>query len=242
MSAGHPASGVDGPEAVAERLCVAGVLLGGAAFVALVLAHLLNHAAFDGEVWNLNPGTEGNAWTWASSAAVFAGGFAALVRAVAVEERRATFGWLATALMFFSLDDAVEIHEQLGRAVGTRLLESAPGYLQNRTWLVLYVPLLAFAAVILWRESSGPHVGRRTLRLGLFLLVAAVACEVFGVVTKPLDRRGIAWPDILRVGIEEGIELAGWIVASAGLTALVYLALVATASSGGEAPETASRP
>ena len=74
------------------------------------------------------------------------------------------------------------------------------------------------------------------------MLVAAVACEVVGVVTKPLDRRGIAWPDILRVGIEEGIELAGWIVASAGLTALVYLALVAAASSGGEAPETASRP
>jgi hypothetical protein len=232
----------DGSEAVAERLCVAGVLLGAGSFGALVLAHLVNHALFDGDVWNLNPGTEGNAWTWASSAAVFAAGFAALVRAVAVEERRTTFAWLAAALMFFSLDDAVEIHEQVGRAVGTRLLESAPGYMQNRTWLVLYIPLLIFVALTLWRESTGSHPARRTLRLGLWLLVAAVVSEAFGLVTKPIDRRGVAWPDILRVGVEEGIELAGWIVAAAGLTALVYLALVAAATSGDGAPETASRP
>jgi hypothetical protein len=231
------AIGSDRSEAVAKRLCAAGVSLAAFAFGVLVLGHLANHALFDGDVWNLNPGTEGNAWTWASSAAVFAAGFAALVRAVALDERRAAFAWLAAALMFFSLDDAVEIHEEMGQAVGSRLLESAPGYAQNRTWLILYVPLLVYVAVTLWRESTGPHPARRTLRLGLWLLVAAVATEAFGLVTKPIDRRGVAWPDILRVGVEEGIELAGWIVAAAALTALVYLALVRDATSGSAEPE-----
>lgn len=227
-------------ETTAERLCDAGILLAWAAFAALLGAHLANHALFDGDVWNLNPGTEGNSWTWASSVAVFAAGFVALLRAIVVDERRATFGWLAGALMFFSLDDAVEIHEQIGTGIGTRLLESAPGYLQNRVWLVLYVPLLVLVAVTLWRESRGPDRPRRTLGLGLLLLVAAIVSEALGVVTKPLDRRGIHWPDILRIGIEEGVELAGWIVVAAGLTALVYLALVARPGDG--APETASRP
>jgi hypothetical protein len=242
VSGRQPTTVRDDAESVAVRLCDAGVVLAGVAFGVLLLGHLANHALFDGDYWNLNPGTEGNAWTWASSVAVFAAGFALLVRAVAVEERRWYYGGLGAALAFFSLDDAVEIHERIGRWVGTRVLESAPGWLQNRTWLVLYVPLLVFAAVALWRESNGTHHARRTLRLGLLLLVAGIATEVFGVVTKPIDRRGVAWPDILRIGVEEGLELAGWIVVASGLTALVYLTLVAAVTSGSAEPETGSRP
>jgi hypothetical protein len=242
VSARQPATVQDGAESVAVRLCDAGVVLAAVAFGVLLLGHIANHALFDGDYWNLNPGTEGNAWTWASSAAVFAAGFALLVRTVAIEERRWYYGGLGAALAFFSLDDAVEIHERVGRWVGTRALESAPGWLQNRTWLVLYVPLLVFVAVALWRESNGTHHARRTLRLGLLLLIAGIATEAFGVVTKPIDRRGVAWPDILRIGVEEGLELAGWIVAAAGLTALVYLALVAAVTSGSAEPETGSRP
>lgn len=219
------------PGAVAERLCAAGILLAAVAFCALLLAQIANHAVFGGDVWTLNPGTEGNVWTWASSVATFAAGFVVLLRAIVLEERRTTYAWLAAALMFFSLDDAVEVHERAGRWVGTRALEDAPGYIHNRTWLVLYVPLLVFAALTLWRESEGSDRPRRTLRLGLYLLVAAVATEALGVATKPLERRGTAWPDILRVGVEEGVELAGWIVAAAGLTAIVYLALVRAATS-----------
>jgi hypothetical protein len=242
VSARQPTTVRDDAESVAVRLCDAGVVLAGVAFGVLLLGHIANHALFDGDYWNLNPGTEGNAWTWASSAAVFAAGFALLVRTVAVEERRWYYGGLGAALAFFSLDDAVEIHERVGRWVGTRALESAPGWLQNRTWLVLYVPILVFVAVALWRESNGTHHARRTLRLGLLLLVAGIATEAFGVVTKPIDRRGVAWPDILRIGVEEGLELAGWIVVAAGLTALVYLALIAAVTSGTVEPETGSRP
>lgn len=236
MSEGLRDSGPPGAEAIARRLCEGGLLLACAGFALLGLGHLVNHALFDGDVWNLNPATEGNAWTWASSSAVLAASFAVLLRTLAVDERRLYYGALAVALAFFSLDDAVEVHEKLGRAVGVRLLDSAPGYVQNRVWLALYVPLLVFVAVALWRESSGAHRARRTIRLGLILLVAAIASEAVGFATKPLERRGITWPDLVRLGVEEGVELAGWIVVAAGLTALTTLAVAASATPGGAGP------
>jgi hypothetical protein len=45
-------------------------------------------------------------------------------------------------------------------------------------------------------------------------------------VTRPLSEDGHEAPDDLRVAVEEGLELGGWVLAAAALTAAVAVALM----------------
>jgi len=71
------------PERVGERLLRIGVVLAVAAVGIQTLAHLANEFLLDDRVEGLDADVEGNAFTWASSVAVFAVAIAALLHAVA---------------------------------------------------------------------------------------------------------------------------------------------------------------
>lgn len=212
--------------ATAKRLLLVGALLAAVVCTVQTIAHLVNHFAFDGEIFNLDADAEGNAFTWANSVAMFAAGFAALVIAIVGSRRRWQLVALASVLVLFSLDDAVQIHERFGYEVGQALADELPFYVSVRFWLVVYMPLLVAAAWLLWVASrEADREPRLFIRAGLGMLVAAIVVEAAGLGTKWLETRGVAWPDASRIALEEALELGGMIVIAAGLSAAAYLAV-----------------
>jgi len=81
---------------------------------------------------------------------------------------------------------------------------------------------VAAALLLVWSALSSPPRTRRYQLAGIGLLVAAVLSEGLGVLTKLLEEHGIETPHRLRAGLEEGLELGGWILIAAGLVAVLY--------------------
>lgn len=125
---------------------------------------------------------------------------------------------LGALLVYFALDDWVEIHENLGEDVSDAL--GFPGYVGPRLWVALYLPLIGAVVALLWlvAEEVGGRA-RQSIVAGMGLLAAGYALEAFGIVTKRLEERGVELPHAVRAGLEEGTELAGWIVLAGGVTA-----------------------
>jgi hypothetical protein len=74
---------------------------------------------------------------------------------------------------------------------------------------------------------------RRALLAGLACLVAGILIEsLAGPVTEHLEERGTHWPDHVRVGFEEGAELAGALLLAIGLLAVLLSRLLAAAREG----------
>jgi hypothetical protein len=217
------------PAALGERLLAMGLVATVVAVALQTLAHWTNAFVLGGDVWNLDADEEGNAFTWASSAATFAGGLAALLWAATVAERRRGFLVLGAILVFFSLDDVIQLHEQLGLEFGTELL-GLPDYIGVRLWTVFYTPLLLLVGVLLWvlPEHFWPRAAM-FVRGGLVVLVAAFLVELVGAGTRWLEERGTAWPDDLRTGLEEGLELSGWMFVATGLVTALCVRLISTA-------------
>jgi hypothetical protein len=65
------------------------------------------------------------------------------------------------------------------------------------------------------------------------LLVAAVVSEALGILTKLVEEHGIESPHRLRAGLEEGLELAGWVLIAAALIAMLYTPSVIAARTAG---------
>lgn len=211
---------------VGERLLRLGVIAAVAAVTTQTLAHLANEFVFDDRFEALDADFEGNAFTWASSAAVLAVALAALLHAVAFRRRFHEFVLIVAIGTLFSLDDAVQIHERLALRLGEDLL-GLPDYAAVRLWLVLYLPLLLVIAALLWIVASEAWApAGRTIRVGLGALVASIPFELAGVVTRPLADDGTDAPEVVRVAIEEALELGGWIVVAAGIMAAVTVALM----------------
>lgn len=207
-----------------------------AAALAVTLVNVVNTLAFDERYYQLNANAEGNALTWLSSAAAFGGATVALLLWACTHERISLL--LAGLLAFFSLDDTVQVHEKSGEALGDAL--GLPDW-SVRLWLVLYLPIVAVAAWLIWQlAKSARHDAARALKLGLLLAASAFAIEIVGPVTKEIAERGFEAPDAVRVGIEEGVELAAWILVATGLTALLLdvLAQRPSARAGDSAPAT----
>jgi hypothetical protein len=212
-------------EALGERLLGIGLALTAVAVGLQTAAHLANAFLFDGTVWNLDADAEGNAFTWASSAATFAAGLAAILWAAAFRPRRRAFLILAVILVFFSLDDIVQFHEHAGLEFGEDIL-GLPDYLAVRLWTIFYLPLLLLSGAllfdlprVLWPRAT------RFVWGGLALLVGAFGVEVVGALTRWVEERGTSWPEDIRSGIEEGLELGGWMLIASGLLAGVCTAL-----------------
>lgn len=198
-----------------------------AATVVQSLSTAVNLFVLDGSTGSIDATVEGGVWTWAASGSALVAAAAAGAIAVALDRPRWRFGLLAAVLAYLSLDDWLVLHEEVGEwfrdALGT------PEYVGG-LWVLAYPPLLVIVAWALWRTAMevDPLV-RRVLLASLALLAAAVVVEFVGVGTKAFEEStGNADPHNVRAIIEEGAELAAWILAAGGLLAV----LVAGAAAG----------
>ncbi|HET9739962.1 MAG TPA: hypothetical protein VFP78_17735 [Solirubrobacteraceae bacterium] len=171
----------------------------------------------------LNPDEEGSLFQLLTAATTALAGVAAAAHALRFPARRGRFGALAAILLYFAADDVLIIHEWLGDQVGEGVF-GFPDHIAVRMWIVVLAPLLAAAFVLVAAEAlrAGPPL-RTVLLGGLASLVAAVAVEVVGVVTRSPSfiERVSGKPETLRYLVEESFELGGWVLIAGGLWALL---------------------
>jgi hypothetical protein len=204
-----------------------GRIVWAACWVALIavvvqsVAHVVDFTVFNGDIEALSADEEQNQFAWASSVSTFAAGFFLLLPAVAAGALERMTIVLVAAIMFFSLDDAIGLHERLAdRSVEIVELEIT---VERIAWPTLYLPALVLVFVMLLRmarASSDPIA--TPIKAGLALLVAAVFAEISSAFYIGDADLG-TWPDVLEVTFEEGAELAGWIFIAGALAARAYL-------------------
>lgn len=200
------------PPAVVAVALEVGTWIAAAAVALQSVADLVGYAFFD-RADQLNADAEPNLWSWASATATACAAFALLLLALTRPGRRTVLVFLAAATGFFSLDDALQVHERLRGVVGWE----DP---QRALWPAVYLPLLAAVFLLLWRVAgeAAPRIGL-TIRLGLGFLVAAVACELISAVMVQVELGPGTLAYELEVIVEEGLELAGWILIASALAA-----------------------
>jgi len=210
---------------VAERI-LAGTLVLAVGGVALQTAvDLFDFWALDRAVEFLLVDSDVGVFAWASVVATFAAALGALLLSFVAARQRNLLWFVAVAAAFLSLDDQVRIHERLGdladRAEGLALWEPS-----RLLWPALYLPLLAGVFVALWAVARTlPRDAGRFVLAGLALLAAAVALEVLSaaVVRAGFDRGSFLYE--LEAVLEEGAELAGWILIAGALLSAFALGL-----------------
>jgi hypothetical protein len=200
------------------RVIAAGFVLALVGVVLQTIGFLANAFLLDYDIWNLDADADGNALAWASSVATFTAALGALLLGLLAPTTSWQMLGMAAALAFFSLDDAVGVHEELASEAVHGL--DLPTSVGRAFWPMLYLPLLAFVVVSLWRLAADASERiRRALLLGLALLAAAVAAEVLSAVWWSEDSRPLV--DDLEVAFEEGAELAGWILIASAVLGVV---------------------
>jgi hypothetical protein len=217
-----------------ERILEAGALVAAVGGILLVLATLANQFVLSPDVTSIDGRVEHSVWTWASSAATFAGAFVATVWLVVSPRRRLNVIAIVVTLAYFSLDDMLALHEEVGSDVGETL--ALPDWVGG-LWLLAYPPLLVLAVWALvgatWNETAKI---RRAMLAGIALLGAGLLLELVGIATKRLQLDGTAWPHAVRGAFEEAAELSGWIVVASALTAALVLELARVFDGPGASP------
>jgi uncharacterized membrane protein len=205
-----------------DRVLRAGVVLAVTGVAVQTAGHVVNLYVLDDRYSSLDVSAEHTAFAWASSVATFGAACAALLLAARPNTRsRRVMALLGVLLAFLSLDDFVEVHERLGTWTEDAL--GLPEAIGPRIWLLIYLPVLATAALLLiWSARNAPPRAARYQAAGIGLLIAATLSEGVGVLTKLLEEHGLESPHRLRAALEEGLELGGWIVLAAGLAAAFY--------------------
>lgn len=217
-------------EPIIERALRIGTQVAIAAVAVQTVAHLGNVIAFDGDIEGINIENDVNLFSWASSMAMFAAALAVFALGAVLPALRLRLLVLGVILTFFSLDDIATIHEQLGTFVRRDLLDLPSGY-GRLAWPAIFLPLLAAAFLILWDLTRRlPKPGGGAIRLGLGLLVAAVALEVLSAPFYIEGGSGTSIGGALEVVVEEGLELGAWIVIAAALTGTALYAVRAAAA------------
>lgn len=176
------------------------------------LLYLVDVYALDRSV-SLFDFEEGALLTWASSCAAFAVAAFALLLSVVDPTRRARGFAIAAGTTFVSFDDAAYIHERLSYRIAGEL-ELSSAYVQV-IWPLLYLPLLLALAALLLDVARETSEAQRLVVLGLGLLGGAVALEGIGYVIVRTVGEGSPVA-VLEVVVEEGAELAGWILVATG--------------------------
>ncbi len=208
-----PAATIDDDPAVGRTLAGAW-FLAVAAVVVQSAAHLIDLVAFDLSVNLINVDSDTSVFSWASVVTVGAAAVIVLLMAASLAANRGRLLLLSGLLAFFSLDDAVEIHERIS-SQASRFLDFP--HSSRLFWPLVFLPLLATAFALLWSlaRRSHPSAGR-TIRLGLLLLVGAVMLEAASPLLFTAWNHGDL-PYELEVVVEEGLELGGWILIAGGL-------------------------
>jgi hypothetical protein len=240
----------DAPVATLERrIARAALVIAVVAVAVQTTLHLVATLVFDpssGIPWSFDADHENTPFMWASAVATFGAAFAVALIALVRNSDLPRLVGLAALLAYLSLDDVLSLHEQLGLELGERLLDDVRGGFVIRTWVLAYLPLLALAAALLLRTSRERNASGGLVPLGLLLLVLAVAFEVVGLVTTWIADEATTWPDSIQVALEEGAELAGWILVAGGLAAgligEIAEALTARAARAEDRPTSNVRP
>jgi uncharacterized membrane protein len=213
-------------EATTSRLLGVGVCLAVAGGLLILGGHVLNAIVLDDRFFELSARSEGNAFTWLSTSAAFGGALAAALHALLIERHRWRFAVMAVAFAHASLDDFIILHERLGQALYTDALGLSKE-LSSRLEILSVMPLLAAGFLAAWSVSGvmSTRIGR-VLRAGLVTLAVAVALELVAGSTRLLLDGPLAWIDEIRIGTEEGTELAGWTVVATALIAALCVSLI----------------
>ena len=201
-----------------DRIVSTGFVLAAIAALWIAVSQYAYVYAFDADVGALNADAENNAFSWASSVTTFTGGFVAFLLAMVLERQRGRFLVLAGTLALFSLDDTLQLHEDGGTRVA-EALDIRDAWVHG-LWVLVFFPLLAFAFLLLWRVAQGlVNRGRLAIRLGLALLVVGVAAEGLASFWYASGETAETFWGAFEIAVEEGAELAGWILVVSGLTA-----------------------
>jgi hypothetical protein len=198
----------------ADRVLRAGLLIAPLLAACEVAGHLAYHGVLNRQVGPLNADAEEGVWSWASTSATFAAAFAVALLAV-VEPRHARRRLLLAGLLaLFSLDDAVQLHEDYGEDFTQNVLD-LPEQAAHAVWPALFLPLLALAMVLLLREAriAGGRPARLIL-LGAGLLATGVVLEATAAAVD-----ADTWPGAIEIALEEGAELGGWTLIATALAA-----------------------
>jgi hypothetical protein len=193
----------------------AGVVVAAVAVVVQTAVQLANRAWL--HTPRLNADVDESALTWLSAGATAVAAVAVLALAF-VSLRRVRLIVLAAVLVVFVVDDVLALHEQASLKVSATL--GLDLTYTRAIWPLLYLPALAFAFIALWQLAGrAVSVAGLAIRRGLVTLVGAIALEVLWTVWHQGPGSIGDWPDTVEVAVEEGLELAAWIVIASGLTA-----------------------
>lgn len=211
---------------IVGRLLTVGLGIAVAGGLVVVVAHAINALVLDDRFFELSARSEGNFFTWASTSAAFGAALAAALHASVIERHRLRWMVVAVAFAYCSLDDFVRVHERLGQALFTDSLGMSKE-LASRLEILTFAPLLAAGFLAAWSLSRvQPSRVGTLLRYGLITLAVALAFELVAGSTRVLLDGPLAWIDEVRVGSEEGLELAGWTIVATALSAALCVRLV----------------
>jgi hypothetical protein len=203
-----------------RSLVVAGVFLALLAVTVQTALYLADVYALDRRVRMFDVDGEGGVSAWAATVAIFSTGFVALLLSFVESSRRLRLLALAGAAIFLSFDESLIVHERLGLAV-TEALNLSDKYLRV-AWPAVYLPLLVAVAALVFQLAWTSHdPARRLLAIGLVTLAGAVGLEISGLALDLIP----SLPDWLytaEIALEEGAELAGWILLTTGLAVLLF--------------------
>jgi hypothetical protein len=159
---------------------------------------------------------EGSVLDWLSVAALGATAVVAAAGALFVPGRRWRFALLGAILAFLAVDDALALHERVTSAVAGRLAIADHA---DTLFLLPYLPLLGLAFWLLW--TSAVDVGRRRVRLGLALLVCALAARALAALVTATGLALAPWERTVGVAAMHDAELLAWLLLASGLAACV---------------------
>jgi hypothetical protein len=144
-----------------------------------------------------------------------------------------TAAWLAlaVALALLSLDDIVALHERMGGVADALGLWD---HANRAVGLILLAPVLAAAlALACWLSRPAEAEVRRRVDMGMVLLAVAVLFEAAGSqLIRNAGWSGAEPPYLAEVLVEEGMELAGWILLGSRLAAIACATLVTIGDPG----------
>ena len=218
----------DAPDRAAEVAAwiLSATLVAAVAGVAVqTTVDLVDFWAFDRSVEILLADSDVSVFAWASVAAAVVVALSAVLLAQVTPGSRTLLWFVAATAAYLSLDDQLGIHERIGdiadRADSLVRWEPARVF-----WPLVYLPLLG-AFLLALRHVAGrlPARQARFVLVGIALLVAAVGFELLSsaVVRAGYDRDSVVYA--LEVVLEEGAELAGWILIAGALLSAFVLGL-----------------
>jgi hypothetical protein len=194
-----------------------GAGLAAAATMAQSLLYLLNHFVLGASLFHEDAAASFE--RVAGGLAVAACAIAATVLAAAKPAERRGAAILAVLTLYFAIDKVFGVHERLARGILDALAVENVGIAP--VWLVLYVPIMVLAAVLMLRTQDGASpAARRVTCVGVAALGAALVVQAGWVIARSRTVPGGS-AHVVEVTLEEGLELAGWLLVATGLAAVV---------------------